>query len=58
MALYAAVVAADLHGQNAYWFVHVGRQSLTAASTSKRIVPSLEDVFVACVQRAGGAVAG
>jgi hypothetical protein len=41
MALYGAVVAADLSSQNAYWFVHVGKQSLTAASTSKRIVPSL-----------------
>ena len=40
-ALYAAVVGFDLSDKNAYWFVHVGKQSLTAATTSKRIVPSL-----------------
>ena len=39
--LYGAVVAIDLSSQNAYWFVHVGKQSLTAATSSKRIVPSL-----------------
>ena len=40
-ALYAAVVGFDLSSQSAYWFVHVGKKSLTSATTSKRIVPSL-----------------
>lgn len=39
--LYGAIVGLDLSDKNAYWFVHVGKQSLTAATTSKRIVPSL-----------------
>lgn len=41
-ALYAGVVAVDLaRHHHAYWFVHVGKSSITSASTSTRITRSL-----------------
>jgi hypothetical protein len=40
-ALYGAVVGFDLSSQSAYWFVHVGKRSLTSSTSSTRIVRSL-----------------
>ena len=40
-AVYAGILWIDFSSHNAYWFIHVGEQSLRSASTSASIKPSL-----------------